>query len=260
MGSNPTLSEKSNTCMTVFQKISQELWFRVFYCGLGFTGALGIHFWYISTWTTFLCLPISQLDTKAHFIFTDIKEGFAAACFLAIILSTQFSAPLFFYQTFSFLNPALFKHESFSYCMIAMTFIGVHVFFYVGFLTSWMHTLLGFFLQFQFETLKYPLVTFQAKVLTYFQFIVSWCISFQLFFILCFFSVLQFPHMVQKLWFNQKHFLIGSLSVALSLVLPPDGLLQLLVTGQLLCLADVLGFLLSVHLLYQEKLQTKAVS
>lgn len=236
------------------------MWFRGFYCTVGFTGALGVNLWYVSTWTTLLCLPMTQLDTKAHFIFTDVKEGFAAACFLAIVLSIQFWLPLFFYQTLSFLNPACFKHESFAYWFISCTFIGMTFFFYLSFLTSWVHSLLGFFLQFQFETLKYPLVTFQAKVLTYFQFVVSWCLSFQFFFVLLFLSLLRVPFFLKKLWFNQKHLVILSLALFLSLLLPPDGLLQMFVTVQLICLGDVFGFLLSVHLLYQDKLQTKAVS
>lgn len=246
--------------MTIFQNISQELWLRSFYCAIGFTGALGVNLWHVSKWTTLLCLPITQLDTKAHFIFTDVKEGFAAACFLAMILSFQFSMPLFFYQTLSFLNPAYFKHESFAYFTIASTFTGVTLFFYYSFLTSWIHALLEFFLQFQFETLKYPLLTFQAKIFTYFQFVISWCLTFQIFLLLLFLSFLFLPYLLQNLWFDKKHLMILSLSLFLSLWLPPDGVFQLFVTGQLLCLVDVFGFLLSVYLLYQEKSQRNAVS
>jgi Sec-independent protein secretion pathway component TatC len=246
--------------MNLFQKISKEMWSRFFYCCVGLLGCLGTNLWYISTWTTLLFLPITQLDQNAQFIFTEIQEAFGATVFLALFISVQMSLPLFLYQTLSFINPAYFKHESVQNVRVALVFVTMHCLFYVYFLTSWMHSLLTFFLQFQFENVQYSLLTFQAKILTYFQFIFQCCFSFQFLLLGAFLSFLVFPKLLQNIWFQYKHLIVFVTALVLSFILPPDGLLQCVVTVQLLCVIDIFGFFLCLYTTYQEKLQAKVFS
>ena len=246
--------------MTIFQIISKEAWWRIFYSLVAICSCTFFNLWKISSWVLLICLPITQLESKAQFIFTDISAAFGSACFLAFIVSLQFCAPILFYQGMSFFNPGLFKHESRKIFIVGVLFIGCNLIFNFNFLNFWVTYLLTFFLQFQFNAFGVPLLSFQAKIISYLQFLFNWCCGFQFLLLLGFSSFLISPIFLKNIWLNKKHVFYFLTCLFISFVLPPDGMLQFFLTTQILVFFDLLGFLLFLRILYQEKLQTRTFS
>lgn len=75
--------------MTIFQIISKEAWWRIFYSLIALCSCTLFNLWKISSWVLLICLPITQLESQAQFIFTDISEAFGSACFLAFIVNLK---------------------------------------------------------------------------------------------------------------------------------------------------------------------------
>ena len=246
--------------MTIFQIISKEVWWRIFYSAIAICSCTFFNLCKIYSWVLLICLPVTQLDSKAQFIFTDISEAFGSAIFLALVVSFQFCSPILFYQVMSFCNPGLFRYESKKILIVGFLCIGLNFIFHFYFLVFWVQSLLNFFLKFQFNSFGYSLLNFQARIISYLHFIFNWCLGFQVLLFLVCLSFFISPIFFKNIWLNKKHVFFFFAILIISFVLPPDGMLQFLLTTQILFIFDLLGFFLFLQFLYQEKLQTRTFS
>jgi Sec-independent protein secretion pathway component TatC len=239
--------------MTIFQIISQEAWFKIYYCFFSFILCGMVNFYFISSWAIIFCLPMTELNPSAQFIFTEVDEAFGTACFMACYTSLQFCFPLFCYECITFCNPALFKTESVKFARLGFFFVLLNVYFHLYGLNILMQNLLSFFLQFQFKFYTYSILTFQAKIFAYVKFVVLWCLMFQSCLVICCLSFLACPKFLMKVWLHKKYFLFLMLALFVAFIIPPDAFIQFLITVSLFATLDLFGFLLFLSIAYQEK-------
>ena len=92
--------------MTVLQRMTQEAGSRTNYLILATFACGMVNFYYSATWILFICLPITQIDEKVQFIYTDVAEAFGASWLTALSLT------FFFLYTDLFLfEREMIKHQ-----------------------------------------------------------------------------------------------------------------------------------------------------
>ena len=239
--------------MTVLQRMTQEAGSRTNYLILATFACGMVNFYYSATWILFICLPITQIDEKVQFIYTDVAEAFGASWLTALSVTFFFCTPIFFYQIMSFWNPAFFFTESFRTNLFGLYFFLLSFFIQYKFLTNWLTTLITFFLKFQLNYLNYPLLTLQPKILSYLNFVGYFYLSCQVLLMVFFIGFTCLPKLVAFTWKQHKNLVIFFCCLFVAFVLPPDLFLQILVTMQVLLCLEVSGFLVVLRNLYQEK-------
>ena len=239
--------------MTVLRCITQEAGSRSNYLILAGAICGMVNFYYSATWILFICLPITQMDEKVQFMYTDVAEAFGASWLTTLSVTFFMCTPIFFYQMMSFWNPAFFFNESFRTNLFGVYFICLSFFIQYKFLTNWITTLIAFFLKFQLNYLNYPLLILQPKILSYLNFVGYFCLSCQMLLMTFFIGFICLPKFVVFTWKQHKNLVIFFFCLFVAFVLPPDLFLQILVTIQVLLILEVSGFLVVLRNLYQEK-------
>ena len=93
--------------MTVLQRMTQEAGSRTNYLILATFACGMVNFYYSATWILFICLPITQIDEKVQFIYTDVAEAFGASWLTALSVTFFFLYTDFFLPNYEFLEPSI---------------------------------------------------------------------------------------------------------------------------------------------------------